>query len=218
MAKLIRNKHYLSNLQSLRQTQVVKKRVKRILSEKQYNIILNYAKKYYVDQLRKFTKDELRRRYNLDKSNLVRLINDLTEYETIVIGNITNNVVEIKAERLEYSIYDRLNDIRTKISNEQLIHGEQTKINEGFVYLLTNPSWNGWVKVGMTVDFEQRLSSYNIYDPYKRYSFIDIKWTSDRKSAEKHLHTVFEIHSTNINGEWFEIESDKALLLLQTSA
>ena len=66
----------------------------------------------------------------------------------------------------------------------------------------------------MTVDFEERLTSYNIYDPIGMYSYIDIKWTNDRKQAEKQLLDFLNIHSKKRKGEWFKIEHTKAQILM----
>lgn len=126
-------------------------------------------------------------------------------------------IIDNSPNKKDFTLIEHLCRIRTLIEHEGKNGGEQTSIEEGFVYLITNPVWNGWVKVGMTTDYESRLSTYNIYDPTSSYSFVDIKWTIDRKYAEKHLKNVFSIHSSGVKGEWFKITLEKAKVLMQTT-
>jgi len=162
-------------------------------------------------------------RNKIYKSNLQRLKEDvykkpkLTKHKTNkkLIENLKQSIVnEQKIEIKEISLHDHLNRIRQTILNENVISGKQTTITEGFIYLIVNPVWNGWIKAGMTVDFEERLTSYNIYDPIGMYSYIDIKWTNDRKQAEKQLLDFLNIHSKKRKGEWFKIEHTKAQILM----
>ena len=126
-------------------------------------------------------------------------------------------VIDKRSNKKDLTLFEHLCLIREQIKDEETLTGEQTLIEEGFVYLITNPVWDGWVKIGMTTDYESRLSTYNIYDPTSSYSFVDIKWTNDRKYAEKHLKNVFSIHSAGVKGEWFKITLEKATVLMQTT-
>ena len=38
-----------------------------------------------------------------------------------------------------------------------------------YLYVISNPSFSGYYKVGVTSDFHQRLSSYNTGDPHRAY-------------------------------------------------
>ena len=80
----------------------------------------------------------------------------------------------------------------------------------GFVYLITNPSWDGWIKAGMTVDYQSRLMTYNINDPYGNYNFMCLKWVENRRDAEKILLESLHTHSLKRKGEWFQITLDSA--------
>lgn len=80
---------------------------------------------------------------------------------------------------------------------------------EGFVYLIKNPMYEGWVKCGMTIDCRDRLKSYNGYDPTCRFSFIATKPVVDRRKAERQLLHEVSMKASLQNGEWFKIdESD----------
>jgi hypothetical protein len=82
---------------------------------------------------------------------------------------------------------------------------------EGFVYLIKNSAFDGWVKCGMTVDCGDRLKSYNGYDPLSRFSFIATKPVDDRRNAEKQLLKMVATFADITNGEWFRIDERHCL-------
>lgn len=215
--KFKKNKDYVSNLQRVRNNNVIKLRKVKRLTEKQFLQKLNYAKLYYVDNLRKFTIDDLKHRYGVKGILLQRLYDELKIFEDKNVEELfSNSKIEDNVVVKEISLEDRLRNIKNLIKLENLSSTEQTKIREGFVYLIKNDIWSDWVKVGMTIDYNLRLSTYNIYDPLNNFSYIDIKWTDDRINAEQHLLKVFSIHADCSKGEWFKISLDKAIVLMQT--
>jgi hypothetical protein len=99
-----------------------------------------------------------------------------------------------------------LNEVRLEQENqkiEKVTTGSKklaTEVKCGIVYLIGNPAFPGFVKVGMTQDVNKRLSQYQTYDPLKRYRVIDYMFVVDRKAEEKRL---LEKWSVDIkNGEW----------------
>lgn len=74
---------------------------------------------------------------------------------------------------------------------------------EGFIYIIGNPSWPDYYKVGMTLDTKERLSSYQTYSPFRDYKLYHYRFVEDRRNAEKQLHKVLEEYSCK--GEWFNI-------------
>jgi hypothetical protein len=82
---------------------------------------------------------------------------------------------------------------------------------EGFIYLIKNSVFDGWVKCGMTVDCGDRLKSYNGYDPLSRFSFIATKEVEDRRHAEKILLNSVSMAANFSNGEWFKIDESICL-------
>jgi len=110
----------------------------------------------------------------------------------------------------EFSIKQRLENIRTVYDEEIKIHGEQTLIAEGFVYLISNLAFPGWVKAGMTIDYENRLSQYNIYDPTCGFKMHIVKWSSNRRGKEQELLNHLSDKSLSRKGEWFKIDIKEA--------
>lgn len=80
---------------------------------------------------------------------------------------------------------------------------------EGQVYIITNPSFPEWVKVGMAVDSEDRLNGYQTSSPFRDYSLFTCWSVADRRIAEseahKQLDKIFER-----KGEWFKCTPEEA--------
>lgn len=83
---------------------------------------------------------------------------------------------------------------------------------EGMVYLIANPAWPTYLKIGMTVDIDSRLAAYQTYDPFKRFFVKHYDFVLDRRSAEKELLEKFDVHL--IDGEW--IKHSSALNVIST--
>lgn len=101
--------------------------------------------------------------------------------------------------------------IRDKYGEEIRKRGEQTTIPEGFVYLVTHPLFDGWVKAGMTIDFEVRLGIYNVSDPLSRFRYEALKWVPDRRQAETRLLERLADEADSQAGEWFEMPLEDAM-------
>ena len=81
--------------------------------------------------------------------------------------------------------------------------------SEGQVYIITNPSFPEWVKVGMAVDSEDRLNGYQTSSPFRNYSLFTCWSVADRRVAESEAHeqldSIFER-----KGEWFKCTPEEA--------
>jgi hypothetical protein len=111
---------------------------------------------------------------------------------------------------------DRLLEIRNKYRDEIRMHGEQVSFKEGFVYLISNDAFPGWVKAGMTIDYENRLSQYNVYDPVNGYKMHTVKWVNNRRDKESLLLNAIEDRSQSRKGEWFFIDKEQAITIFMT--
>lgn len=109
-----------------------------------------------------------------------------------------------------------LQDIRTRHFDEIRIHGEQTSVREGFIYLVTHPCFDGWVKAGMTIDYELRIGTYNVADPLSRFELSAVKWVIDRRESEMELLQRLNKSSQEMRGEWARIELAVALSVLES--
>ena len=80
----------------------------------------------------------------------------------------------------------------------------------GFVYLMVNPKFPGWVKIGKTQDYNSRLSTYQTGDPYRAYDMKQRIEVENRHTAELEYHSHFESISEERSYEWFKIGWESA--------
>jgi len=81
---------------------------------------------------------------------------------------------------------------------------------EGQVYIITNPAWEGWVKVGMAVDAGDRLNNYQTSSPERDYELFDYEDFGDRRVAESMVHDYLRKRFKHKN-EWFECSTEEAM-------
>lgn len=90
-------------------------------------------------------------------------------------------------------------------------------MNEGIVYILTNPAMKGLVKIGMTTREEVSIRMAELYStgvpvPFE-CSFAGR--VADVKAVERAFHIAFGPYRINPNREFFEIEDTQAVELLK---
>jgi hypothetical protein len=90
------------------------------------------------------------------------------------------------------------------------------RTEDGDVYLISNPAWDGWLKCGMAVDASDRCKSYNTGTPWRDYEVVFKKYTEDRHKAEKKAHALLKEHAEKVSGEWFKINHRAAKSLLSS--
>ena len=81
---------------------------------------------------------------------------------------------------------------------------------EGYVYIINNPCWDGWVKVGMAIDAEDRCKQYQTSSPFRDYKLCYLKHFEDRKIAEQLAHKELKKITDTYNGEWFQTSVKEA--------
>jgi len=89
-----------------------------------------------------------------------------------------------------------------------------SSIKEGYVYVITNKAWPGWVKIGMAVDSEERLNSYQTSSPHRDYILEHSVASNDRRKSEKEAHTRALPLATDSKGEWFKLSVEQAITIL----
>ena len=58
------------------------------------------------------------------------------------------------------------------------------KTPEGYVYIIANPSFDGWLKVGMAIDAEDRCNGYQTSSPHRDYKLLYARKFNDRRTAD----------------------------------
>lgn len=71
----------------------------------------------------------------------------------------------------------------------------------GFVYLIKNPAFPNYIKVGITKNLTKRLQTYQTYDPNRGYVVVKSVYVEDSKELEAKLLSLFKNRDV-FNGEW----------------
>ncbi len=74
---------------------------------------------------------------------------------------------------------------------------------KGQVYIIINPAWKEWVKVGMAVDAHDRLKNYQTSSPFRDYKLLHVFETDDRRKLEADIHLSLSEDFEQQN-EWFK--------------
>jgi hypothetical protein len=107
---------------------------------------------------------------------------------------------------------------RKKLASEmnlENVDGVRNSKGNGFVYLVENEMFPGWIKCGMTTNLASRINTYNTNDPLRRFKLISDKKVIDRRLSEKNLIRELGLSASLVNGEWFRIDKDHALNIFQ---
>ena len=96
------------------------------------------------------------------------------------------------------------------------------KCVKGEVYIISNPAWKNWYKIGKAVDSTDRCNQYQTSSPHRDYELISNISVPNRGIGEKIAHTLAEGMSRERSNEWFRIENlekedfDKFLSLVKS--
>lgn len=85
---------------------------------------------------------------------------------------------------------------------------------DGYVYLIWNPAYGDWIKVGRAVDPHARLAQYQTSDPKRGYRLLAIGYTDDRIQTELRLMRILCALGVPNRGEWFQISAPNAIRVL----
>lgn len=88
---------------------------------------------------------------------------------------------------------------------------------EGQVYVVINPNFPEWVKVGMAIDAEDRLNNYQTSSPFRDYVLQYKCNVSDRRSAESEAHSkLSKLYGRR--SEWFKCTPEQAMSVVSEIA
>lgn len=90
-----------------------------------------------------------------------------------------------------------------------------TTAKDGHVYIITNPAWPDWVKIGMAVDAEDRLNGYQTSSPMRDYQLEYSVKVNDRRKSESKAHKLCKKMGVDNKGEWFNMSVDTAKSVLE---
>lgn len=102
---------------------------------------------------------------------------------------------------------------RYKSFNDAAFSGLQNynTTKSGYVYVITNAAWPEWVKVGMAIDADDRLNSYQTSSPFRDYELQYSVYCKDRRKLEGKAHKAVEAIASDRNNEWFKASVEDAV-------
>ena len=105
---------------------------------------------------------------------------------------------------------------RYKTFNDAAFEGtyKLSAVKEGYVYVISNKAWPGWVKIGMAVDVDERLNSFQTSSPHRDFILEHSVASSDRRKSEKEAHTRALPLAVDSKGEWFKLSVEQAITIL----
>jgi len=94
--------------------------------------------------------------------------------------------------------------------------GEWLSKAKGEIYIISNPAWKGWIKVGKSINADKRLSQFQAGCPLKDFKIVKIITVKNQIKAEKKVLEFMKFFAEDNNGEWIKINTDKAIEILNT--
>ena len=91
---------------------------------------------------------------------------------------------------------------------------KDTQVKEGYVYIITNPAWPDWVKIGMAVDADDRCNGYQTSSPFRDYTLEHMVVTNNRRASEAKAHKLAGKVAVETRGEWFKLDMEQAKTIL----
>lgn len=82
--------------------------------------------------------------------------------------------------------------------------------DEGYLYLITNSAWPGWIKVGTTRNIKSRMYGYQTGSPFRDYNIIFSIKHPAYLQAEKKIKEQMKHFASDIRNEWFKVDHNIA--------
>jgi hypothetical protein len=98
---------------------------------------------------------------------------------------------------------------KTKLDGIRNRDKEKSKI--GFIYILENPLYPNYIKIGKTIHLNSRLTTYNTCSPFRDYYFSYVIETENYKLIENYFKNKFLCKT-----EWYEMSKDQAIDIIKT--
>jgi len=132
------------------------------------------------------------------------------EYDNYHINYYINNKDKIIEQVKQWRINNK-----DKYRNNQRKHQRNLNLkNErsGYIYLITNPAWTEYVKLGRSYDVKKRLISYQTFSPLKDFHISYETYTNNITLIENTFREKFGYD----NGEWYKVNILEAINIIET--
>jgi hypothetical protein len=88
---------------------------------------------------------------------------------------------------------------------------KQSGMKDGFVYVIYNPVFPGWVSVGQSSDPVRRLTAYQRACPHRRFKLLDYVYFTDRRKAEREVHRKLRRAGLKMKREWVQAPAETVI-------
>lgn len=109
----------------------------------------------------------------------------------------------------------KLEDFRNNKSNKDGLEFEckrcMSKATKTFIYIITNPAWRGWVKIGRSNNPRKRCENYNTNSPLRDYKLEYYAFVDNIRDIEM----AFIDKYSDSHNEWFYISVKEARDLIE---
>lgn len=96
---------------------------------------------------------------------------------------------------------------RTRMTKKDSLH-------TGYIYIVINPAWDGWCKIGKATEINGRLSGYQTSSPFRDYEvYYSVKVKTTR--IELKIHDKLKKLGIEHNSEWFYIDKEIAVSMIK---
>lgn len=121
-------------------------------------------------------------------------------------------ILHTRHEMFESSVKEEMEQV--KIQKAKIIKPKNILSSGGYIYLVTNPTYVGWVKAGCTRSPVKRLNQYQTADPTRSYKMLGYELVNDCRTAEKQLLALLRKNADETAGEWIKIDEHNAREIL----
>ena len=84
----------------------------------------------------------------------------------------------------------------------------------GYLYIISNESFPGYIKFGSTKDLNKRLSQYQTASPFRNYVIEYSVYHPNYIEAERKFKDNLKYFATRIKNEWYEMDKNMAKSIL----
>lgn len=84
-----------------------------------------------------------------------------------------------------------------------------------FIYVITHPMFNGWVKIGRAIDPERRLSVYQTCSPFRDFEMPYYTYVLKPVAYEWYFEENYKHANKNNKPEWFKMSVDEAIKVIE---
>lgn len=93
-------------------------------------------------------------------------------------------------------------------------HNQYGKHRIGYVYMISNPAWPEWLKIGKARKVHDRCKGYQTSSPFRDYEIVYFIKTKRYHRLEEVAHKALEKIAKERRNEWFKINIEEAKKIL----